>query len=377
MKLLDKYIINECWFPFFAGCGIVTGVWLGADQVREALSLLAHSNANFGTALSLILLELPTVLLATIPIGVFFACFLVFNKLSSDSELIALRAGGISLLRITLPTLYFGLVLCLLSIFIGEIVIPWTGPLAEKIKFVASRSTSFNPKMKDFIYTERAVSKKLKNGDLKRLFHVKKIYFKSNKLQDVTIIDFSEPSRTQIYFAKSAYLDVKEGAWVLEKCNTFSSLGNKKTSFTGYFDQIYIPSGKSVEGLISKLKDKKYLNILGLISFLKEQKKQGIICEKTASLTMKLHEKIAYPFSAIAMALVSAPMGVGIKRAKINWGYIYMGFVILIYYTLLTSLVSLGETNTLHPFLAAWIPNFFLIITGSCILYKKSNFSMS
>ncbi|MGH9549023.1 MAG: LptF/LptG family permease, partial [Terriglobales bacterium] len=137
MKLLDRYIANEFWQPLLFGIGIVTGVWFGADQLRTIFNLIMRSGVPWNMAFMILGLHLPEIIVLTIPIGVLLGTLLVFNRLSGDSEIIALRTSGISFYRIMVAPLLFGLMTSFVSFVINETVVPAANRTSKKLEFLA------------------------------------------------------------------------------------------------------------------------------------------------------------------------------------------------------------------------------------------------
>lgn len=100
MAKIDNYVLTEFWLPLVSGAGIITGVWLGIDKFKEVFNLLAKSGAPMSTGVVILGLETPQILAITIPISILLATFLTFQKLSSQSEIIAMRAAGVSFTRL-------------------------------------------------------------------------------------------------------------------------------------------------------------------------------------------------------------------------------------------------------------------------------------
>src|SRR6202158_898138 len=123
MKLLDRYIANEFWQPLLFGIGIITGVWFGADQLKTIFNLIMRAGVPWNMAFTILALHLPEIIVVTIPIGVLLGTLLVFNRLSGDSEIIALRPSGISFYRIMVAPLIFGVLTSLVSFAINEFIV--------------------------------------------------------------------------------------------------------------------------------------------------------------------------------------------------------------------------------------------------------------
>ena len=110
LMLLDRYIANEFWQPLLFGIGIVTGVWFGADQLKTIFNLIMRAGVPWNMAFMILGLHLPEIIVLTIPIGVLLGTLLVFNRLSGDSEVTALRTSGVSFYRIMVAPLVLSLI---------------------------------------------------------------------------------------------------------------------------------------------------------------------------------------------------------------------------------------------------------------------------
>jgi len=137
VKLLDRYIANEFWQPLLFGVGIVTGVWFGADQLKTIFNLVMRAGVPWNMAFAILGLHLPEIIVLTIPIGVLLGTLLVFNRLSGDSEIIALRTSGISFYRIMVAPLVFGCITSLVSFAINEAIVPVANRTSKKLEFLA------------------------------------------------------------------------------------------------------------------------------------------------------------------------------------------------------------------------------------------------
>src|SRR3989338_3249913 len=133
INILDKYIINEFWIPFVSGSAIITGIWLSADQLRQVFKLITTAEAPISLAITVLGLHMPAIIVLTIPIGVLWGTFLVFSRLNNDSEIIAMRTSGISLIKILRPVFIFGLTAAFMSFAISEIIVPFSSPLVRKL----------------------------------------------------------------------------------------------------------------------------------------------------------------------------------------------------------------------------------------------------
>ncbi|NQY79913.1 MAG: YjgP/YjgQ family permease [Candidatus Caenarcaniphilales bacterium] len=361
LKILDKHIFSEFWLPFVGGASIITGVWLGIDKLKVIFKLLAISGASVSKGIVILGLEVPHMLALTLPISVLFACFLAFQKLSTESEIIALRATGISFKRIMLPVVYLGILTASLAFSINEFVVPQTSPLA---KLVYSLAIYQNPvpenSEKSYNYIEKNAY-----GAIKRIFHVAKI--KDKVLYDLLIIEFGKKKLFQVYTAKEASWNAKRGGWQLFDGKSSSikkalKPGAKSKHFVSDFQSTFIPSSIDPQKILDNVSQLKELSFYDLKKYIDENKSEFESKKELNSALTSFHNKFAYPLSCIFLAIIGACLGITQRRSIINWGYIGMGAVVFLFYISQTIFDSMGESGAIAPALAMWIPN--LIFAG-------------
>jgi|GEM_PF-397563 len=376
-KIIDRYIISECLLPFSAGCGIVTGIWLGADKIQAVFKILTSFDVNFTIPLAFIGLALPQILLTTIPLGIFLGTFLVFNRLSSDSELIAMRASGISLWRIIFPAVGFGALMLLLSLFISEFLLSWSYETSINLTQSIVKNVPLSSRRTgDFFFMERIGKHQHEgSGVLNRIFHASAVDSEKGELQKVTILDFSNKELRQIHYAKAASFDKENGKLYLHDSTVYSFAEKGQNSQASHFDKLSLPMYASFNELSKDKKTAQHMSINQLGKLLREYNKLNLESPELPRWTVLFHNKISYLFTCIMMALAGAPLGIMPKRSRTNWGYILTGGIVFIFFSLQSILVSTARNDKIDPMLAAWIPNLFMLLIGTYFIWKKSDFA--
>src|ERR1700726_821296 len=102
MRLLDRYIGREVASHAALGLAIFTFVFF-VPQLVHLMELVVRHSGGVGTVSLLFLCTLPPVLVFTIPMAVLVGVLIGLGRLSSDSEIVALHASGISLRRLLVP----------------------------------------------------------------------------------------------------------------------------------------------------------------------------------------------------------------------------------------------------------------------------------
>src|SRR5574344_1457372 len=123
---LDKYILKQVIEMFIAGVFIFTSIIFASDTFITLIKQISLYGIPFKVALMIIILNLPSVFVMTIPMGVLLPTVMTLNRLSLASEITVMRTCGIGLNRIAKPIFAFALVMCIASFFINEALVPIT-----------------------------------------------------------------------------------------------------------------------------------------------------------------------------------------------------------------------------------------------------------
>jgi lipopolysaccharide export LptBFGC system permease protein LptF len=136
MKILDRYLSGQILGTVVWAVSLLTMILVLGNVLRDLLSLLLSHQVPVTYILTFIAYLLPFSMTYSIPWGVLVAVLLVFGRLSSDNELVALRANGIGMTRIC----YSVFVIAIL--FLG--VCLWINLYAAPISEVKLRSAAFD-----------------------------------------------------------------------------------------------------------------------------------------------------------------------------------------------------------------------------------------
>lgn len=123
--ILRRYILKSLVGPFWLGFGIITFL-LTMDMLLDLLDLLISKGIAAWIVLKLFVLGLGWMVVLSIPCGVLVAALMTYGRLSQDNEIIALRASGIHLARIILPTLVSSVIVAAALALFNNYVLPDT-----------------------------------------------------------------------------------------------------------------------------------------------------------------------------------------------------------------------------------------------------------
>jgi LPS export ABC transporter permease LptG/LPS export ABC transporter permease LptF len=288
----------------------------------------------------------PQILMMAVPMSVLLAILINFGILEKNSEITAIKAGGWSLYRISIPIFLLSSALCLGLFLIQDYVLPTANERQDGIW----RTIKGRPPQ------TASVKRKWILGESGRIYNYEHFDEKQDAFVGLNIYetDLETASIDRIVRADRARIN-PQGVWILESGwirdyrldqNGFRTITTERFSFpekADYFKkEIFQPTESS---------KMTYQELLSYINYLVKSGYNAI------GLKVELHKKIAFPLSCLTMALLAIPFSFIIGRRGALFG-IGASIAIAILYLMVSGLFeSMGIYGILTPLLAAWAPN--------------------
>ena len=121
--LIDRYVIKELLQPFLFGLSFFVSIML-IDFLMDLITLIFSKGVPINVVALFFIYYLPPALVISFPMALLLACLIAFGRMSADSEVTALKAGGYSFWRIVFPAMLFGIFITLLTFLFNEKVVP-------------------------------------------------------------------------------------------------------------------------------------------------------------------------------------------------------------------------------------------------------------
>lgn len=350
-RILSAYIASEIFPPFLAGLLAFTSILLIA-RILRLVELLVTRGVPFSQIGKLFGLILPTFLEMTVPMALLLGIFLGLARLSSDQEVLALKASGISPNQILLPIGTVALFISLITLLMTTLVRPAANLALKKELYNIGKSR-----------VGTALRERVFNDDFPGvLIYAEEVVPPGDTSQGVLIVDRRDAEREHILFgkvaiilsdeeSKSLSLKLFDGSVYERKKN---HMGFSQTRFNTYdfkldLEEAFSPTQRKERG-----PKEMSLRRLGRAIELKEEK--GL--RPTAEL-MELHQRFSFPFTPLVFSLLGLSLGMVPSRSRSSrsWGLLLCLSWLLIYYGLLSMGKALGEREFLPAVLATWLPN--------------------
>ncbi len=350
MGILDRYIA-KIWLRLLILClsGFVS-LYLVIDLI-EKIPRFLRAGGVAGDILQYFVWKFPEMIGRTATFSILMATLLTLGVLSRDSEIIAMRSCGVSLLRMSLPMLVLGFVASILLLLNAEFVLPHSYARTELIDRVKIKKKNELVTFKRNNIWFRSTSMILQA----RLFEPK-----TRTLSGVVVwsVDDSMNPVSRIDADTAVY---REGHWLLNSA-TSRNFQTAAGYAPLYAQKMALDLSLKVEDLQVLDVDADNMSIRTLKEYAENLKRGGY--QAYRYLTM-MHTKIASPFAALIMVLLGIPFALRNSRS----GGIAMGIGASIgigfaYFVVNAVLLSYGRSGVLPPFVAAWGANVLFMLSG-------------
>jgi lipopolysaccharide export system permease protein len=293
-----------------------------------------------------------------VPVAFLFGLLVAFGRLSSDSEITALRACGVSLGQLLATPLVLGVGVCALTAFLLIDVEPRAKrELRSVLNSIASRGALVEPGRFNDLST---------SGD--RLLLVQH-QDDSHRLEGVTISDRSNPERPFMVFAERGIFSFdaerSEIHLILENGSIhFEPKGADEARYQridfGRLDYALDASALLREDPSRATPQEMTLpRIWSILGYFDEHgvPPPGVRTKKRKSYEVELHRRLALPAGPLLFALLGVPLGLRRTRGARSYGVLVCVALVVGYYALLSLGDYLGEDGVIPVPLALWIPN--------------------
>lgn len=370
ISVMDRYLIAELLPPFLFGVGLFSSVAVTIGTLFDLMRKISDAGLAPAIAMKIFLLQLPYFVAFALPASMLLATLITYSRLSSDSELIALRSFGIHIYRLLMPAICLGIVVTGTCFWLNEFVVP-----AAKYEATQTLQIALNRQQKDFqesniIYPEY---NKVTQADgrrkevMTRLFYAEE--FDGERMRGLTVLERSRSGVNGIVVSESAVWNQAQNTWDFYNGTTYLVAPDGSYQHIMRFEHQQLQLPRAPLDFARRGRDYAEMNIvqaleeLKLISLSNDSK-------KIRKLEIRIHQKIALPFSCLIFGLVGSILGIRPQRTNKATGFGISVLIIFAYYLLMTLGDVFGLGGILPPEIAAWLPNIFGITMGSWLLWR-------
>jgi len=360
-RILDRYIIKELGPPFAIGVGVFT-FFLVIDRIYQLTDLVITKSVPFALVMPLLVYMLPAFLALTLPMAILVAVLLVCGRLASDLEVAALKASGVSPLRLFRPFLAAGVAITLLIAWLTLMVGPWSsGAFQRQLFRILQTRASTGIKERTFSATFNQF-----------VIYVDEVSASQVRLKGLLVSDERNADQSRIIVAREGRLLSDEAnrritLRFLDGSISESDVGDRRRFRQTYFSlyDMTLPLDSPLSAAGKEDKPEKQLPLRQLISEAERLSREGQIA---TPYYVELHKRFALPVAALMFTLVAFPLGIRSHRGGRAVALALSFGIVVSYYILYTSMEGFALRGRLPAGIAVWIPNAILAVVGLAML---------
>jgi LPS export ABC transporter permease LptG/LPS export ABC transporter permease LptF len=363
-RILDEYVIREFLTTFVMVLSgfvllmlVFTGFELVGDILRNHIPLSIVGAYLFNLT--------PSMIYAITPLGVLIAVLVTFGVLNRNSELVAMKATGISIYRLVIPILLISATLATGLFLFDQYYLPQANRKQE-----ALRSTIKGRPPRTFLNPEQQwIFGQQQAGQPSHIFYYKLFDSDKQEFVDLSLFEFDPVtfSISRRVFAEHVIWNAETSSWDFENGWQRDLIGANTKDYREFlkaqFSEIHEdPSYFKKENLQSQ-----EMNFGQLEHYIADLQQSGF---DTMRLRVELWHKIAYPFVTIIMAMLAIPFALAMgRRGSLTSIAVAIG-VALAYWVVQGLFEAMGNVNYLPALVAAWSPDILFGLAGGYLLLR-------
>jgi lipopolysaccharide export system permease protein len=365
-NLLDLYIARQYLGVYIVSFGALVGIFYIATLIDLADKLLGGVTST-GVMLRYFYFATPQYVYYIIPMAALVATLVTIGLLTKNSELIVMRACGISLYRSALPLVLFGVLFSAVLFELQERVLADWNREAQRLNALMR---GYPMQMVGVLNRQWIIGK---SGDI---YRYQAFDQRRNRFTQFTMYEVNEGAwrLNRLTYASEVELGRQEGedsfTWAARSGWTrqFVADPGRKSARPAVKYAAFAVSPISLEApayFKTDDPDADRMTYRELSGYIAELKASGY---HVVPYQVQLQQKLAFPFVAIIMTLLAVPFAVTTGRSGAIYG-IGVGLVLaIVYRTALSLFGALGSGGWVDPTLAAWAPNILFAAAAAYML---------
>jgi LPS export ABC transporter permease LptG/LPS export ABC transporter permease LptF len=364
-RILDEYILREFVAMFalvLAGFVLLMIVFTFFDLVGDilrnhiALSIVGEYLLNLT----------PSMLYLITPLAVLIAALVTFGVMNRNSEIIAIKATGISLYRLIIPIVTMAVVLAVGLFLFDQYYLPQANRKQEALRNeIKGRPTQtyLHPEQK-WMFGQKPLP-----GEPGSIFYYEFFDPHSKEFVSLSVFEF-DPATFQLtrrIFAKRVVWNADAGGWTFENGWVRDVEGANVKDYRTFLETSFPEVRATPDYFKKEAVPSDEMNFGQLDRYIRDLRQSGF---DTKRLSVALWHKLSYPLIAVVMALLAIPFALSMGRRGSIAGVAVAIAVALAYMVIDNLFGALGYANYLPASMAAWSADVLFGLVGGYLLLR-------
>lgn len=368
---LFLYILREA-LPFICLTLLVLTALIFAQQVAKQSEILFQSNAAFYLTMKVMFYLLPSVIVITLPFSLLIGSLLALNRLTSDNEIIAARASGISLPIIAQPLLACGLLGIATCAYLTISLNPYIFSQAKLLKnqlILIALTAPLKPQTFDNHFPNHVIFLKdidKISGDWVGVFIVRK-----SANGDSSVLT-AERGRLRMTQSNPVALEVELQNGILVNYN--EKLPEKQNAIKFTQQAIKLSNDNpSLASLIEKDRTTQELSLAQLVS----KDKSALSPQEKRQAKAEWHKRLSLPVACLVLVVLAIPLGTKSGRQAGKAMAFSIGFMLaILYYLISVAGQNLALSGSLPIWFGMWLANIIGLLVALVLFQSQLKFSI-
>jgi len=330
-------------------------------RIGQITDLIINKGVEIKDIVLLIAYSSPPYLTFTLPMSFLLSTIVVLGRLSTENEILAIKAHGINLNRLYIPVAILGVAITLFGVLNTLLLLPNSGDLFRK--------TLVNIVKKGITIEDR---EGIFNDSIPGVvIYVDKVDTDNKRLKGVLISDDRDKEIKQTITAKKGIINLDPVTmdlnFVLED-GSLQRWEKKKDIYRNLHFKEYLFSINLEKNIPQNVPLRKRPHEMDI----KDLKKAMINASALDRYELKLeiYKKFSIPFSCISFIFLTVPLGIRRRIEGKLSGIAYSLLIFLLYYVLMAFTENMGKNLQIPAFLTSFLPNTIIFFIG---LYLMKN----
>ena len=359
MKILDRYMLSELTGPFVFGLAAFTLLFVAGNLLNIA-RLVSEEHASVFAAAKYFIYTLPSTLVLTFPMSMLLAVLLAMSRISGDSELTAIRAGGVSLYRVAAPLIGVGFLASVVGFLFQEYVVPVASTKANDILRTEIQSGGGGA------LANQTVSTMLANGDQQVTF-AQGFDPLTDQLEGTTVEVFRNGYPISLLYAPRA--TYSGDRWEFQNAVLFGL--QPPCCKVSDYPVLEIDIGADPSQIVEQTKSPEDMSRAEIARLLRSGVKNSDR-SRYALLQVTFDSKLARPFAALVFTMLAMPLGIRPQRSSSGAGFGISILIVFGFYVVSTACLAIGRADPSLSLVMAWLPNVSFCATALWLLRQAA-----
>jgi lipopolysaccharide export system permease protein len=350
-RILHRYVIRE-YLKIFGLClGALIFIY-AVVLFFQKMDTITKNQAPFYLIFKYVLYKIPEVTFQwTLPYGVLLSTLLTLGNFSRHSEITAMKAGGVSLYRVTVPLIFLALIFSFFSFLGNEYLVPVTNQKTRHLLSVQVRKERPSSSFKNYKIWFHADH---------RIFNIQLLDPDKRVLKGITLYEFNDQFRCV------RRIDAREAKWGDGRwrfydgaIRVFDEKGSVQVTAFKEEDFTLPEHWETFQNMERKSEEMSYTELRNYV-----QKIQSAGYDATR-YQVDLNSKLSYPLLNLIMVLIGVPFA--LRTGRSGGVALSIGISVMIgfsYGILFYVFLFFGKSGLLPPFLSSWIPTALFGLAG-------------